>query len=379
MPDPLFVAGFNPGESDWKLSVRLVTASALASNTFATTDGGTLTASANGTLSVDGVAVVASDRILVKDEPTTLRNGIYVASDIGSGSTPWILVRADDANESSEVTSGLTVFASEGSANADTVWGLTGVSTVVLNTTALTFTQQAHVADIVAGDGLSKAGTTLAVDLSTQAGLEFSSGKLQLNADAMPALGLTLDSANVATVENLLDLKRETSGTAANGIGSSVTFTTEDSGGGTDIVAAIEVSSTDVSPSSEDAAVSFRAIAGGTLQPASLVVYGTVVALGAGLNIGRTAVTSSPYTVLGTDYYLGVSTAAARTINLPAVSVASAGRTILIKDETGQCAANNITVDGNASETIDGSTTVTMAVNYMSVTLVCTGSAWAII
>jgi hypothetical protein len=68
--------------------------------------------------------------------------------------------------------------------------------------------------------------------------------------------------------------------------------------------------------------------------------------------VTRTAVSSSPYAVAARDCLLSVSTAAARTINLPAAS--GKQRLLVIKDAVGAGAAvNNITVTPNGGDTID--------------------------
>ena len=66
----------------------------------------------------------------------------------------------------------------------------------------------------------------------------------------------------------------------------------------------------------------------------------------------------SPYTMVATDHYIGLDTSGG-TIQVDLQAAASAaveGRVIIIKDETGDAGTNNITVDANGSETIDGST-----------------------
>lgn len=101
--------------------------------------------------------------------------------------------------------------------------------------------------------------------------------------------------------------------------------------------------------------------------------------LGAGQVNARTA-TAISYTILTTDYIIGVtSTASVRTLTLPTVAAAGIGRTYVIKDESGLCGTNSITIDGNGSETIDGALTYVMNVNYQSVTLYCTGAAWMVV
>ena len=95
-----------------------------------------------------------------------------------------------------------------------------------------------------------------------------------------------------------------------------------------------------------------------------------------GGKLNRTA-TATTYTALVTDHYIGVtSTASARTINLPAAATAGAGKTYIIKDESGAAGTNNITVDGNASETIDGAATKAISTNYGVLRVICDGSNW---
>lgn len=88
----------------------------------------------SGAQTIDGVSVIAGDRVLVKDQSTGADNGIYVAA-----SGAW--ARSTDADTSLEVTPGLFVAVEEGTANADTAWILTTDATVTLGTTALTFTR----------------------------------------------------------------------------------------------------------------------------------------------------------------------------------------------------------------------------------------------
>ena len=67
---------------DVKASCELATTAALAAVTYANGSSGvgaTLTADANGALSVDSVAVVAADRILVQNQASALQNGIYLS------------------------------------------------------------------------------------------------------------------------------------------------------------------------------------------------------------------------------------------------------------------------------------------------------------
>jgi len=150
---------------DMKDSVRAATAAALPVNTPSGSGvGKTLTADADGALSVDGVTVAVDDRVLVKDEATASHNGVYAVTATGGVSDPWVLTRAVDADEDAEVTSGMYVFVSEGSANAGTAFVLTSTDPVTVDSSDQVFTAFSSVA-IIAGDGLSKAGNTLSVNV----------------------------------------------------------------------------------------------------------------------------------------------------------------------------------------------------------------------
>lgn len=131
---------------DWKASVRAATAVA-----------GTLASSfANGS-TIDGVALVTGDRILIKDQAAGAENGIYTVNPSGAPT------RATDADANTEVTGGMAVFVEEGTTNADTGWLLTNNGAVTLGSTVLVFTQFTGVGTLIAGNGLTKTGNTINV------------------------------------------------------------------------------------------------------------------------------------------------------------------------------------------------------------------------
>lgn len=121
---------------------------------------------ANITLSapqtVDGVPLVAGDRVLVKDQTTASANGIYVVA-----LAAW--TRATDADNSAagEVTAGMFTFVAMGAFNANSGWVLTTNDAIVLGTTSLTFAQFSGAGQIAAGAGLTKTGNQLDVGGTT--------------------------------------------------------------------------------------------------------------------------------------------------------------------------------------------------------------------
>jgi hypothetical protein len=110
----------------------------------------------SGTQTVDGVALIAGDRILVTGQTTAANNGIYV---VAAGA--W--TRAADADTSAKLTAGMFTFIEEGTTNADSGWVLTTNQPLTLGTTSLAFSQFSGAGSITAGTALSKSGNTLNV------------------------------------------------------------------------------------------------------------------------------------------------------------------------------------------------------------------------
>lgn len=108
----------------------------------------------SGTQTIDGVAVIAGDRVLVKNQTTASQNGIYVCA-----ASSWS--RATDADADAEVTAGMFTFVEEGSTNADSGWVLTTDNPITVGSTSLAFTQFSGAGSITAGDGLTKTGSTI--------------------------------------------------------------------------------------------------------------------------------------------------------------------------------------------------------------------------
>ena len=128
--------------------------------------------------SIDGFTLSAGNRIIVKDETGANLpfNGIY-SWDSAKGIT-----RTTDMDSGSEFNGGEFVFVQEGTINGGN--GFSQKDNVnIVGDSAVHFVQFSGAGQITAGQGISKTGNTLAVDLSGTPGLEFSSNELQAKVD----------------------------------------------------------------------------------------------------------------------------------------------------------------------------------------------------
>lgn len=129
---------------DFKDSVRVASTANIAALT--------------GLLTIDGVVLVAGDRVLVKDQGTGADNGIYVAA-----AGAW--ARATDADTGAELSPGATIPVEAGTVNADTQWTLTTDGTVTIGTTALVFAKR----DVADASTTVKGKVQLATSAEAQA------------------------------------------------------------------------------------------------------------------------------------------------------------------------------------------------------------------
>jgi len=123
------------------LACRLATTANLNATQAGAGVGATLTnAGAMVALSIDGVATVVGDRILVKDQTLPEENGVYTVTDIGSGATNWILTRATDYDQPAEIQPGTLIAVNAGTVNANTSW-LETATVVTVDTDPILFSQ----------------------------------------------------------------------------------------------------------------------------------------------------------------------------------------------------------------------------------------------
>ena len=160
----------------------------------------------SGTQTIDGVAVSADERVLVKNQADASTNGIY---DCKAGA--W--ARSADFDSNTEVTSGAFTFVEQGTVNADAGFVLTTDGSITVGTTDLAFTQFSGAGAITAGDGLSKSGTTLSADLKANGGLVIESSEIAVDLAASSITGTLAVSdggtgaTSVSAAQQALDLE----------------------------------------------------------------------------------------------------------------------------------------------------------------------------
>ena len=140
------------------------------------TDGylATITASANAALAdIDGITLALNQRVLVRAQTSGIQNGIYDVTDLGSGSTKWVLTRAADAdnNPTAELTGGSFCLVLSGGTYANAGFVVTNVGTTVIGTDAISYEQFSAAQNITAGTGITKTGSELAVNTAVIAPL----------------------------------------------------------------------------------------------------------------------------------------------------------------------------------------------------------------
>ena len=204
---------------DVKASCRVATTANLSA-TYNNSNG-TLTASSNGAISIDGVSLSLNDRVLVKDQSDSVENGFYKVTTVGSGSAAFVLTRTPDANEASEITGGAFTFIEEGTSNADNGFVATHNGTPTLGTDDITFDQFSGAGQISAGDALSKTGNTFDVNVDDSS-IEIASDSLQVK-----ALGIT----NAMLAGSIANAKLTNSSVTINGnslsLGGTLTLDTD--------------------------------------------------------------------------------------------------------------------------------------------------------
>lgn len=163
-------AGFNI-----KGACRVATVANLSATYANGTAGAGATLTNNSTLaaiSIDGVALNLGERVLVRQQSTAAQNGIYSVTTVGSGAVAWVLTRATDYDQASEIVEGTATVIEEGTTLVTTMWIMTTNTAITVGTTNITFTQLAGAALTYAANTVlanATASTAAAIGLAIAA------------------------------------------------------------------------------------------------------------------------------------------------------------------------------------------------------------------
>lgn len=126
----------------------------------------------SGEQTIDGVAVVADDRVLVKDQTTASENGIY---DCSTGS--W--TRALDFDGNQDIVNGTLVYITNGSVQQKQIWAVSATDPITIGTTSISFVYVISSGDVglaasnnlsdVASAATSRTNLGLAIGTNVQA------------------------------------------------------------------------------------------------------------------------------------------------------------------------------------------------------------------
>ena len=166
----------------------------------------------SGAQTIDGVSVIAGDRVLVKDQTSAAENGIYVAAASG-----W--ARSADANTWDELVNAYS-FVEDGTANANNGFVASIVAGGTLGSTAVTWIQFSGAGQVIAGAGMTKSGNTL--DVGTAA-----ASRIVVNADNidLATSGVTAATYRSVTTDAYGRITGGTNPTTVSGYGLTDVFT----------------------------------------------------------------------------------------------------------------------------------------------------------
>lgn len=131
--------------------------------------GATLTNAGTQTeLTIDGVLMTVGKRVLIYNQTNQFENGVYTVTNVGSGSTNWVLTRATDAdsygvNDPQALDQGSTFFVTNGNTGAGETYVCNTVGVITFGVTPITFTQISSAQIYSAGTGLTLSGTQFSI------------------------------------------------------------------------------------------------------------------------------------------------------------------------------------------------------------------------
>jgi hypothetical protein len=177
-----------------KLAVAAATTTALAACTYdngTSGVGATLTGDANGALAaIDGVTLVADERVLIQDQADAAENGIYTVTTVGDASNAFVLTRTSDFDTTDDIKANSFCFVEAGTTYGDKGLVLASGDSPTIGTTDLVFTQFTGAGAFTSGDGLSQSGNTINVNVDNSS--------IEINADTLRLKDAGITTAKIA-------------------------------------------------------------------------------------------------------------------------------------------------------------------------------------
>ena len=149
--------------------------------------------------SIDGITLVAGDRVLVKDQSTASENGLYLAVSSGAASR-------DPEHDSIAELSGGMVVVNQGTANDNKIFLCTTDSTGSIGSTSITYTQVTP----------SNTGTVTSIGISDGGASEFTVGSSPVTSSGN--ITLTVNSIAHTKISGLGTAATQAVGTSANNV-----------------------------------------------------------------------------------------------------------------------------------------------------------------
>jgi len=117
-------------------------------------------------LVIDGVTLLSGDRVLIYEQTNQAHNGIYTVTDVGSGSTNWVLTRAVDADsyapsDPDSFGQGDAFYVQEGTMGAGETYVMTTEGPITFGTTNIHFSQISSAQVYSGSTGIDITGTTI--------------------------------------------------------------------------------------------------------------------------------------------------------------------------------------------------------------------------
>ena len=346
-------------------AVNLATTAALPANTYnngASGVGATLTANANGALSVDSTLTVVSERILVKNEAAGANNGVYVVTQVGSAGTPYILTRATDFDSVGtgvdQIDEGDFFLVTSGTANVNTAWVQQTPPPITIGTTPIVFQQFSAPITYTAGTGLTESPTyTFNIGTTGVTATTYGSAS-QVPVFAVNAQGQLTSVTNTAIAINGSAVSGNITGSAgsvANALTLGTYLTGTSYNGSSAVTAAVDATSTNTVSKvvARDSSGNFAA---GTITAA---LSGNASTATAATNISGGAANQIPYqTGAATTSFVVAPTTAGTYLNWNGSAFAYSALSL-----PNSLTINNGGAGGASGSTFNGSSALTISYN----------------